>query len=109
MTTVTKYDGEDLATRATCLERLATALSGYSDLDLAIRANAPVPCLAVSNTAAPLMSETVTVSAAGDRLMYMWSWGKRIADVGDPDRAAEAIAYVLSARDARLAGPVKAP
>lgn len=96
------------ASHAACLERLATALSGYSDLATAIRADNPAPCLAVRNSAAPLMSETITVGASGDRLAYMWSWGKRIADISDPDSAAEAIAYVLSARDARP-GAVTAP
>lgn len=94
--------GQGTAARAACLQRLATALSGYPDLDVAIRADGPAPCLAVRNTAARLMSETVTVSASGDRLAYMWSWGERIGDASDPDTAARAVAYVLSARGARL-------
>lgn len=65
--------GPGTAARVACLQRLATALSGYHDLDVAVRADGPAPCLAVRNTAARLMSETVTVSASGDRLAYMWS------------------------------------
>jgi hypothetical protein len=70
-----------------------------------MRADGPAPCLAVRNTTAPLMSETVTVSGSGDgsdELAYMWSWGRPISSASDPDSAARAIAYVLAARDARL-------
>ena len=88
--------------RASCLQRLATALSGYPDLNVTVRADSPAPCLAVRNTAIPVLSETITVSATSDGLSYMWSWGRRIGDANDPDSAAQAIAYVLAARDARL-------
>lgn len=88
--------------RAACLERLATALSSYHDLEAAVRTNGPAPCLAICNTAAPLMSETVTVSASGGGVAYVWSWGQRITDASGPDGAARAIAYVLDAHGARL-------
>lgn len=89
------------AARAACLQRLATALSAYRDLDTTVRADCPAPCLAVRNTTAPLMCETVTVNGAGDGLTYMWSWGEQICDASDPDTAAQAIAYVLEANGAR--------
>lgn len=98
----TEPGGRDIRTRAACLQRLATALSGYSDLDVTVRPDGPAPCLAVRNTAAPLMSETVTVNESGDGPAFTWSWGRRISDASDPDSAAQAIAYVLAARDARL-------
>ena len=89
-------------TRAACLQRLATALVGYPDLAVTVRADGPAPCLAVRNTAAPLMSETVTVRQQGDGLEFTWSWDARIGDASDPDTAAAAVAYVLAARDAKL-------
>lgn len=87
---------------AACLQRLATALSGYTDLTVTVRADGPAPCLAVRNTAIPALSETITVSTCGDVLAYVWSWGKRISGASDPDSAAQAIAYVLAARGVRL-------
>lgn len=91
-------------TRAACLQRLATALAGYPDLAAAVRADGPAPSLAVRNTAAPLMSETVTVTAAGGGLAFTWSWGLRICDASDPDTAAAAVAYVLAVRGAARPG-----
>lgn len=91
----------DTGVRAACLQRLATALCGYHDLNVQIREDGPAPCLAVHSTAAPLMSETVTVSPSGDGLAYRWSWGAQIGDASDPDSAAHAIAYVLEADSAR--------
>ena len=93
---------KDAGTRASCLQRLAAALSGYSDLEATIRTGSPVPCLAVRNTAVPLMSETVSITRSGDGLTFAWSWGARISDASDPDGAAQAIAYVLAAHGARL-------
>lgn len=94
--------GTDTGTRAVCLERLATALSGYRDLDATVRAEDPAPCLAVRNTAVPALSETVTVDQCSGGLVFVWSWGKTIGDTGDPDSTAQAIAYVLAAGGARL-------
>lgn len=91
---VTTQNGS--ATPAACLKRLATALSSYPDLETQVRAVGSAPCLAVVNTAIPLMSETVSVCAFPEGLAYAWSWGKRIGDASDPDSAAEAIAYVLA-------------
>lgn len=88
--------------RAACLERLATALSGYADLSATVRADGLAPCLAVRNTAVPFMSETVSVGWTDDGLAFVWSWGAPIGDASDPDSAAEAVAYVLSADGARL-------
>lgn len=103
ITAVTQsHTGQDTAVRASCLQRLATALSGYRSLDVTVRPDGPAPCLAVRNTAAPLMSETVTVGASGDDLAYIWSWGAQIGDASDPDGAAHAIAHVLAAPGARL-------
>lgn len=102
MTSMTQYTGHDTSTRVACLERLATALSGYSDLEVTVRAESSAPCLAVRNTAIPALSETVTVSATGDELAYMWSWRRQISDASDPDSAAQAIAYVLAASGACL-------
>lgn len=96
-----QYENDDSATQAACLERLATAVRGYPDLEAQVRADGRAPCLAVHNINVPMMSETVTVSACRDGLAYMWSWGKRIGDASAPDRAAEAIAYVLAAVGAR--------
>ena len=90
------------AVRAACLERLATALSGYPDLEVRVRVDGPAPHLAARNTAVPVLSETVTAASARDGLAYFWSWGERIGDVSDPGAAAHALAYVLAARDARL-------
>ena len=94
--------GSDTATRAACLQRLATALCGYADLAVTVRADGPAPCLAVRNTAIPDLSETITISASGANVTYAWSWGERIADASRPDHAALAIAYVLSARNANI-------
>lgn len=90
--------------QAACLERLATALSGYPDLKVNVRADGPAPCLAARNIAVPVLSETVTVADTGDGLAYFWSWGRRIGGASDPEAAANAIAYVLAARDVRLGG-----
>ena len=89
-------------TRAACLQRLATALAGYPDLAAMVRAEGPAPYLAVRNTAAALMSETITVRPQGDELAYTWSWGVRICHASDPDTAAAVVAYVLAARGAEL-------
>ena len=96
---MTTMRNDGTGTRAACLQRLATALSGYADLEVTVRADGPAPCLAARNSTAPLMSETITVSGSGGGRAYMWSWGRRIADASDPDSAARAIAYVLAARD----------
>ena len=98
-------ESDDSATPAACLERLATALCGYPDLEARVRAEGPAPWLAVRNITVPLMSETVTVTACRDGLAYMWSWGKPIGNASVPDRAAEAIAYVLAAAGTQP-GPV---
>lgn len=96
---------DEADTQAACMQRLAIALSAYPDLEATVGPGGRAPCLAVRNTAAPVMSETVTVSASGDGpLAYMWSWGRRMASASEPDIAAQAIAYVLLARDARLDG-----
>lgn len=102
MKALTERDGA--GTRAACLQRLATALAGYPDLAATVRADGPAPCLTVRNTAAPLMSETVTVRQQGDGLAFTWSWGARIGDASNPDTAAAAVVYVLAARDAKLDG-----
>lgn len=93
---------QHVGARAACLQRLATALSGYGDLAVAVRADGPAPCLAVRNTTLPDLSESVTVTKFGHRLAFVWSWGERICDASAPDAAALAIAYVLAAHDARL-------
>lgn len=85
-----------------CLQRLATALSGYDDVEATVRPDGPAVCLAARNTAIPSLSETVAITRLGDGLVFMWSWGERISDASDPDGAALAIAYVLSARSAQL-------
>lgn len=105
MTNQTTPPAEDTGARAACLRRLATALMGYPDLDAAVRLDGPAPCLAVRNTTAPLLSETVAVSRVGGALAYLWSWGQPIGDTSDPSAAARAIAYVLAARGARLGEP----
>lgn len=88
--------------RVACLERLATALSGYAGLSATVRAEGLAPCLAVRNIAVPFMSETISVGPSDDGLTFMWSWGAPIGDASDPDAAAQAVAYVLSADGARL-------
>jgi hypothetical protein len=91
-------------TRTACLQRLATALSGYPELSVTFRAAGPAPCLAVRNTAVPMMSETVAVDENADVLAFVWSWGARIGVTSDVDTAARAVAYVLAVTGARL-GP----
>jgi len=88
--------------RAACLERLATALLAYQQLDVKVRTGGPAPCLAVRNTDVPLMSETVAVSENADGPSYVWSWGARIGGTSDVDTAARAIAYVLAVSGAQL-------
>lgn len=102
MTRTTETPGHDAGPRAACLQRLATALAGYEDLEVTVRAEAPAPCLVVRNTAVPALSETIAVTRLGDGLAFLWSWGKRISDASAPDTAAQAIAYVLAARGAQL-------
>jgi len=102
MTTTPEPPSRDRAARAACVQRLATALSGYHDLEVTARVDGPAPCLAVRNTAVPCLSETVSVSRMGNDLAYVWSWGERIADSSHPDTAALAVAYVLAASDAHL-------
>jgi hypothetical protein len=80
--------------------RLATA--GQSGSPIRMRTRQPAEALAVRNTAASFMSETVAVTRLGDSLAYLWSWGQRITDASDPGAAAHAIAYVLEARGAGL-------
>jgi hypothetical protein len=95
--------GQPDATRAAQLDRLATALSAYPDIQTAVRRTGGVPCLAVVNPAASgLLSETVAVGRIGDDLFYFWSWGERITPVTKVEDAARSIAYVLSARDAQV-------
>ena len=89
-------------TQAACLQRLATALAGFPDLDVSVRPDGPAPCLVARNTTAPALSETVAVTRLGESLTFTWSWGDRIASTSDVDGAALAIAYVLSARGAQL-------
>lgn len=98
MTSTTESPERDTGARVACLQRLATALSGYSDLHVTVQADGPAPCLAARNTAAPCLAETVTVTRHGDTLAYTWSWGERISDASDTGDAAVAVAYVLSAR-----------
>lgn len=100
--TATAAPGQDAGARAACLQRLATALSGYEDLQVTVRADGPAPCLAARNTAVPQLSETIWVTGASGRLAFTWSWGERIGDASDPDSAAHAIAYVLHACGATL-------
>ena len=95
---------DDRGARAVCLQRLATALSGYGDLEVTVRDGGPAPCLAARNLAVPDLSEMVTVGQSGDGIAYMWSWGRCIGDASDPDSAAQAVAYVLAARGVRLGG-----
>lgn len=101
MTSTTQDYEADVGTRAACLQRLATALSGYHEIDVTVRQDGPAPCLAARNQVSGL-SETVTVARLGNGLAYRWSWGEPIGDTSDPDGAAHAIAYVLAARGARL-------
>ncbi|HEY2577314.1 MAG TPA: hypothetical protein VGI74_13495 [Streptosporangiaceae bacterium] len=91
-------------TRAAQLDRLATALSAYPDIQATVqRTGSGVPCLAVVNPAGSgLMSETVAVGRIGDDLFYFWSWGERITPVTRVEDAAQSIAYVLSSRTAQL-------
>lgn len=89
-------------TRAACLERLATALSGYQELQVESRAEGPAPCLSVRNTDIPMMSETVAITENADGLAFVWSWGARIGGTSDVDAAARAIAYVLAVRGVRF-------
>lgn len=91
----------DVGTRAACLQRLATALSRYHDLDVRVRTGAAATCLAARNRASAL-SETITVGCERDMLVFRWSWGELLGDASNTDSAAQAIAYVLSARDAQL-------
>lgn len=95
------HSSREEAAHATCLQRLATALSGYSDLDVAVLTHGAVPSLAVRNNRVPAMSEIVTMGASDAGPVYLWSWGRRIGNPSDPDSAAHAIAYVLAAGDAR--------
>lgn len=88
--------------RTECIERLATAVSAYPDLDVKIGTSGTAPFLTASNKSSPLMTETVAVSRRGDPGVYVWSWGERISDTGDPELAAKAIAYVLSSRSSHL-------
>lgn len=97
-----EHHGPDIGTRVACLQRLATAMSGYCDLEVRVRLDGPAPCLAARNTTATGLSETVAVTEFGGSLAFAWSWGERIAEASDPDSAARAIAYVLGARDAQL-------
>ena len=105
MEALTQRDGA--GTRAACLQRLATALAGYPDLAATVRTDGPAPCLAVCNTADPLMSEAVTVRQHGDGLAFTWSWGAPIGDASHPDTAAAAVAYVLAARGAKPGGSTR--
>lgn len=100
----TKHADADTTLRVACLERLATALSGFSGLNVIVRADGSAPYLAVHNNDAPVMSETITVDRSGDGFAFMWSWRKRIGDVRDPDSAAYAIAYVLAVTGEGLSG-----
>lgn len=63
-----------------------------------MRAHGPAPCLAARNTASGLW-ETVAIT---DALVLRWSWGEPLGDASAVVSAAQAIAYVLSARDAQL-------
>jgi hypothetical protein len=101
MTSTPATPGQEAGLRAECLERLATALSGFADLEIRIRPDGSPPWLAARNRVSRL-SEIITVAPDRDGLVYVWSWGQRLAGVSDPGEAARSIAYVLSACDARM-------
>lgn len=88
---------KDKGMRTACLQRLATALSAYPDLQVTVREEGAALCLAARNSAISSLSETVAITRLGDGLVFLWSWGEHIGDASDPDAAAHAIAYVLAA------------
>ena len=97
---------DDQSLRAACLQRLATALSGYPDIEVRVRSDGPAPCLVARHTGSRL-SETVAVTRLGDGLAYLWSWGQRLGDASDPDAAARSVAYVLGAHGAQRGNPAQ--
>lgn len=108
MTSTTQDYGAEFASWTACLQRLATALSGYHELDATVLRNGSAPCLAARNRASGL-SETVTVSELRNRLTFLWSWDEPIGDADDPDSAARVIAYVLAVRGTEPAAHQPAP
>jgi uncharacterized protein with LGFP repeats len=54
-------------------------------------------CVGVASQSVPQLSETVYAAPADDGTWWFWwSWGDRIAPVGEVDTAAFKIAYVLT-------------
>lgn len=102
MTSMAQSPGRDTTARAACLERLAAELRAYPALVVTAGAAGQVPCLAVTNTAAPHMTETIAVTDPGGGPVFTWSWGAQIGDTASPGAAAQAIAYVLAVPGARL-------
>lgn len=92
---------QDGGAQAACLQRLATALSSYPDIEVRVRPDCPATWLAARNTVSGL-SETVAITRIGDEFVFLWSWGERIGNASDADVTARSVAYVLSATGARL-------
>lgn len=89
---------ERRATFAECrghLDALAVRLDGF-DREIAV-SRTGVPILVVTNPDVPVLSDRVLCCYDPDgALVYLWPWGKRIADVTRPDAAAYQVANMLS-------------
>jgi len=89
-------ESDAVALAATGLESLAAALAGHG-FDTRISRGGGTLSLSVINRGAPDCNENIAASRAGDGTWWFWwSWGDRLACIGDIERAAFKIAYVLS-------------
>lgn len=79
------------------LDALACRLDGF-DRELSV-SRTGVPILVVTNPDAPVLSDHILCCYDLDgALVYLWPWGKRIAEVARPDVAAYQVINMLSSR-----------
>lgn len=79
------------------LDALASRLEGF-DREISL-SHAGSPILVVTNPDEPVLSDHVLCCHDEDGvLIYLWPWGKRIADVHHVIDAAYAVANMLSAQ-----------
>jgi hypothetical protein len=89
-------ESDDMALAVVQLESLAAVLAGRG-FDTRVSRNGGTLSLSVINQGAPGCRENIAASHGSDgRWWFWWSWGDRLACIGDIEAAAFKIAYVLT-------------
>src|SRR5689334_9508250 len=92
---MTATDADAARKAAMQLGSLAVNLRGRGFTARVTRAGAR-GCVSVASPSLPQLSETVYAAPADGTWWFWWSWGDRIAPVGEVETAAFKIAYVLT-------------